>query len=118
MKAFLRLAVVAAVAFVILSVCSTCEEKSVDPPPLKHVSGYVIDSITAEPIESAMVSVHDTSGVTTYSDGTGYFEGVTIWTVTAVFARKEGYETKWIVRDLTKDTTDRLFFQLVPNNNQ
>ena len=78
-------------------------------------AGYVYDSVTTLAIDSAMISVRDTSGVDIYTNSTGYFKGASFGEVVKLFVRKEGYLTKTITIDL-RDNRNDLVFNLVSIN--
>lgn len=102
---FLTFCSLLAVAFII-----SCED---DSETGGSFAGYVFDSSTILPIDSAMISVRDTSGVDVYSDSTGKFIGASFGTVVKLFVRKEGYVTQLMMIDL-RDNRNDLEFNLVP----
>ncbi len=62
-----------------------------------RVSGVVRDSGSGEFLDSVMISLHDTSGVSAYTDTLGeYLAGASGCDMT-VIARKPGYATKFRV---------------------
>ena len=62
MERCLRMVLIGLAGAIMLMAGLGCKDGTTGPRPVWKFSGFVTDSITEEPIESAFVSVHDTSG--------------------------------------------------------
>ena len=87
--------------------------------PSTSISGYVLDSITRLPIDSAKICIDDTieCAVYGYSDSVGYHK-YNVWGYQEVtlFCLKEGYIPKSIFVVTSKNNTsiENANFELVP----
>ena len=89
----------------------SCDDAGTDGDTAGTYSGTVTDSVTGLPIDSAMISLRDTSGVSVYTDSTGAFESVALGDNVRIFARKDGYETRY--KDVTLgENSQGLVFEL------
>jgi len=104
---------VPALAVSLLLSMTACKDQPTDPGPARTFSGWITDSLSGLPVDSAAISIQDTSGAITYSDSTGYFHGVARADAVRMFARKSGYETRWedVVLGVSAES---LWFELPP----
>ena len=78
------------------------------------MSGFVTDSVSGTPIDSARIYTGDTlPGSPWYSDSTGYYTAASFGSRITVFVQETGYRTKSRELYLTGDATD-IDFELVP----
>ena len=79
-------------------------------------SGFVTDSISDLPIDSARISLDDTlKGFSLYTDSTGFYEGVMFGGFDNLFVQKSGYITKSGKRQ-SGEFVVRIDFRLAPDS--
>ncbi len=83
-------------------------DKGVKTDGLGHsFSGFVTDSVSGTPIDSAKIYTSDTiSGTPWYSDSTGYYIAASFRSRLTAIVQKTGYRTRSREVDLTGDPTD------------
>lgn len=71
-----KLSLIIIVIFLIIHFQISCNDKGVTGDPSTSISGYVLDSITRLPIDSAKICIDDTieCAVYGYSDSVGYYK--------------------------------------------
>jgi len=111
----LRISLFCYIIVLLLQACST--EHTDQNLRLGWVEGQVTDSLSDNPIDSAIISLADTliAGDTNYTDTTGSylaFAGA-LGPNRSVFCRKAGYQPRKKMVDLLQDTT-RIDFKMVP----
>ena len=81
-----------------------------------YVSGTVTDSLSGQPLDSARITWGDTVGrISSLTDSNGTYVIQVPVPHPTVFARKEGYLTKWLEVSVTGTHTSGVDFQLTPN---
>jgi hypothetical protein len=96
MKIFIFRLIILLIPFGIgLSLIDCSEEKIISDPDYLF-GGFVRDSITGQPIDSAWINIHDSiAPYRAYSDSTGYYKtSVFLGGELMVFCGKEGYYIK------------------------
>ena len=94
-----------------------CEKETTSGEYVHTVSGVVTDSLTAKPITGAIISIRDTTGNVPepwLTDSVGTFAVPLYGIEAAVFARKEGYLTKWRQLTNVRGNVTNCDFQLAP----
>ncbi len=96
---------------------SACDRETCCSDGSTGFSGFVTDSISDLPIDSARISLDDTlKGFSLYTDSTGFYEGVMFGGFDNLFVQKSGYITKSGKRQSGQFVV-RIDFRLVPDSN-
>ena len=96
---------------------SACDRETCCSDGSTGFSGFVTDSISDLPIDSARISLDDTlKGFSLYTDSTGFYEGVMFGGFDNLFVQKSGYITKLGKRQ-SGEFVVRIDFRLAPDSN-
>ena len=110
-----RLLLLAVMAACMLVIGPSCKDKTIYEHS-GYVSGTVTDSLSGQPLDSARITWGDTVGrISSLTDSNGTYVIQVPVPHPTVFARKEGYLTKWLEVSVTGTHTSGVDFQLTPN---
>lgn len=117
MNAMVKNKVVIFIFFVLLVLfLSACDRETCCSDGSTGFSGFVTDSISDLPIDSARITLDDTlKGFSLYTDSIGFYEGVMFGGFDNLFVQKSGYITKSGKRQ-SGEFVVRIDFRLAPDS--
>ena len=103
-------------ATILVLAFTCCDDNVIIEYPLGILQGIVIDSISSEPLESALVSFADTSRITAWSDSAGHYICAPAISAVdeSVFCVKEGYLRQVKTCNIRSGETTTVDFRLIP----
>jgi len=97
------------------AISMNCDLRKSDP--ITSIRGRVTDSVTGEPVDSAIINLMDTTTVPVFSDSLGEYYALRMGLgLNLVFCRKEGYQSQSRVVSSSEDhaTVTGVDFRLSP----
>lgn len=103
---------------VAITIISSCDKGAIIGHKTYSFSGFVTDSITGMPVDSAIIALNDSiNGAFWFTDSSGYYIGVSIRgsRIQTFYVQKTGYDTQQQDIVLNRNLTN-INFKMIPNS--